>query len=73
MDSVGADRQRDRLFKSVTTSLLIRKEFLINFLDHFSVKDLQPGVRYTFRVNAYSILGIAGVGEPIDYKIGGIY
>ncbi|CAG2164487.1 unnamed protein product [Oppiella nova] len=37
----------------------------------YLIKDLHQGLKYTIRVNAYSILGIGDVGQPLEYKIPG--
>lgn len=36
-----------------------------------TVKNLETGIKYTFRVWAYSILGNGEVSEPLEYKIPG--
>lgn len=37
----------------------------------FLVKNLKVGVKYTFRVWAYSILGVGNVSAPYEYRIPG--
>jgi len=45
---------------------------LLTKMFFLSVKNLDLGTKYTFRVWAYSILGVGEVSAPLEYKIPGI-
>ena len=64
---------KDTAFLGISKSIACISLFESEIWFRITVKNLDSGTKYTFRVWAYSILGNGEVSEPLEYKIPGTY